>query len=131
MQKIINSVVSAIEKTGEAIDRNVTSKEELLEKSNELKTTLTNASKEIAIQDAKGNWMQRSWRPLSGLAFVLIILYNKFLAVAFGFPVAELEPEFWNLFQIVLGVFGFTRGVEKSVKAAHGMFKKKKASYEE
>lgn len=44
----------------------------------------------------------------------------------FGWPVSTLEPEFWDLFQVILGVFGLTRGIEKSVKAAHGMFKRKR-----
>ncbi len=70
-------------------------------------------------------WMQRSWRPISALVFVLIVFYTKLIAPVFSLPVAGLETDFWTSFNVILGVFGLTRGIEKTVKAADIVIKRK------
>jgi len=126
IKKVIDSIGLAIEKTGEAFDKNLTTKEEVLEKVKDIQSKLVEARLAYQLAEANGNWMQRSWRPITGLVFAVIVIYNKFLGVAFGLPVAELEAEFWNVFQITLGIFGLTRGLEKTVNAANNIFQKKK-----
>ncbi len=67
-------------------------------------------------EEAKGNWLQRSWRPILMLGFGFIVMYNKFFAPAFGLPNAELEGEFWNLLQLGVGGYVIGRSAEKIAK---------------
>ena len=83
--------------------------------------SLQNAQRDIILAETKGNWLQRSWRPLLMLLFGFIVAYAKFIAPAFGLPNAELEPEFWGLLQIGVGgyVVGLTRCRTGSWKDCH------------
>ena len=84
------------------LDKLFTSKEEkikaesiikqiLIEKQLELQQMQT----DVIIAEAKGNWLQRSWRPILMLSFGFIVIYVKFIAPVFGFTIPELEIEFW------------------------------------
>jgi len=68
---------------------------------------------DIIIAEAKGNWLQRSWRPILMLSFGFIIIYNKFAAPLFGWPIPILEGEFWTLLQIGIGGYVVGRSAEK------------------
>ena len=83
------------------LDKLFTSKEEkikaesiikqiLIEKQLELQKMQT----EIILAEAKGNWLQRSWRPILMLSFGFIVIYVKFIAPIFGFTIPALEIEF-------------------------------------
>ena len=65
------------------------------------------------IAEAKGNWLQRSWRPILMLSFGFIVIYNKFAAPLFGWPIPILEGEFWTLLQIGIGGYVVGRSAEK------------------
>jgi len=68
---------------------------------------------EIIVTEAKGNWLQRSWRPILMLAFGFIVIYVKFLAPLFDLRIPELENEFWNLLQLGIGGYVIGRTGEK------------------
>jgi hypothetical protein len=68
---------------------------------------------DIIIAEAKGNWMQRSWRPLLMLAFGFIVIYVKFIGPLFNLPIPELEIEFWDLLKIGIGGYVVGRTGEK------------------
>lgn len=112
-KNIVDSISNAIEVTGNAFDRNFTSKEEYLEYLKLIQEHLTNAKLQVVLSETQGNWMQRSWRPILALSFGFIVIYTKFLAPAFGFPNTELEHEFWNLLQLMLGGYVVGRTAEK------------------
>ncbi len=106
------------------LDKLFTSKEEkilaenaikqiLIEKQLELQRMQT----EIIVAEAKGNWIQRSWRPILMLAFGFIVIYVKFLAPLFDLTIPELENEFWNLLQIGIGGYVIGRTGEKMMKS--------------
>jgi len=106
------------------LDKLFTSKEEkilaenaikqiLIEKELELQRMQT----EIIVAEAKGNWIQRSWRPILMLAFGFIVIYVKFLAPLFDLTIPELENEFWNLLQIGIGGYVIGRTGEKMMKS--------------
>ena len=106
------------------LDKLFTSKEEkilaenaikqiLIEKELELQRMQT----EIIVAEAKGNWIQRSWRPILMLAFGFIVIYVKFLAPLFDLTIPELENEFWNLLQIGIGGYVVGRTGEKMMKS--------------
>ena len=72
---------------------------------------------EIIGTEAKGKWLQRSWRPILMLAFGFIVIYVKFLAPLFDLRIPELENEFWNLLQLGIGGYVIGRTGEKMMNS--------------
>ena len=50
-------------------------------------------------EEARGNWLQRSWRPLVMLAFAAVILVGAFTEL----PLLEESSRLWDLLEIGLG----------------------------
>ena len=103
-EKLVTSV-------GDAIDKNVTSKEEKLTLRNELSkilldfnSTIVSAQKEIIVAEATGNKLQRIWRPLVMLVFAGIVVLATFVDVRLD----EVPEDFWNLLKI--GIGGYVAG---------------------
>ena len=71
---------------------------------------------EIIVAEAKGNWLQRSWRPILMLSFGFIVIYVKFIGPLFGLPIPTLEVEFWELLKIGIGGYVVGRSAEKIAK---------------
>ncbi|MEI3422601.1 MAG: 3TM-type holin [Butyricimonas faecihominis] len=63
-------------------------------------------------EEARGNWLQRSWRPIVMLVFTLIILAGTFL----NLPILADTSRFWDLLEIGLGGYIIGRGSEQLVK---------------
>lgn len=124
-RKLIDSIGSAIEKTGEAFDKNFTSKEEFLNCLQEIQLKLLDVKEAILLQEAQGNFIQRSWRPILMLSFGSIIIYTKFFAPLFSLPTPELEPEFWELLKLGMGGYIIGRSVEKTASSVKHVFKRK------
>jgi len=114
---------SVVKDIMDGLDNLFTSKEEkiaakaanqkmLLDKQLELQKMQT----DVIITEAKGNWLQRSWRPILMLAFGFIVIYVKFIAPLFGLPIPPLENEFWNLLQLGIGGYVIGRTGEKMIK---------------
>jgi preprotein translocase subunit SecF len=107
MKKILEFLGgNVIKEIGDIIDNLFTNDEERIEAKNKIiqvlkekELELQKMQTEIIISEAKGNWLQRSWRPILMLAFGFIVIYVKFLAPLFNFRIPELENEFWNLLQ--------------------------------
>lgn len=125
MKKIIDwfggSVVKDIMS---GLDKLFTSKEEKILAENAIKQILIQKQlelqkmqTEIIVTEAKGNWLQRSWRPILMLAFGFIVIYVKFFAPLFDLRIPELENEFWNLLQIGIGGYVVGRSGEKMVRS--------------
>tara|TARA_B110000977_G_scaffold124000_1_gene158971 strand:+ start:73 stop:468 length:396 start_codon:yes stop_codon:yes gene_type:complete len=87
-------------------------KEIILQKKLELQQMQT----DIILAEAKGNWLQRSWRPILMLSFGFIVIYVKFLAPVFDLTIPELEIEFWELLKIGIGGYVVGRSAEKISK---------------
>jgi hypothetical protein len=106
------------------LDKLFTSKEEKILAENAIKQILIQKQlelqkmqTEIIVTEAKGNWLQRSWRPILMLAFGFIVIYVKFFAPLFSLPIPPLENEFWNLLQIGIGGYVVGRSGEKMVRS--------------
>ncbi len=124
MKKILNwFTTGVISEIGKVIDSLFTSEEERIKAKNEVfkvlqeqQMELQKLQTEIIVSEAKGNWLQRSWRPILMLAFGFIVIYVKFLAPLFDFRIPELENEFWNLLQLGIGGYVVGRSAEKISK---------------
>lgn len=68
--------------------------------------------------EMKGNWLQRSWRPLLMLMIILIIFNNYVLLPYFPehLSMMVLPDDLWDILKIGLGGYVVGRSVEKSVK---------------
>ena len=106
------------------LDKLFTSKEEKIKAQNVIKEILVKKQielqqlqTEIIVTEAKGNWLQRSWRPILMLAFGFIVIYVKFLGPVFELPIPPLENEFWNLLQLGIGGYVIGRTGEKMMKS--------------
>ena len=60
-------------------------------------------------EEARGNWLQRSWRPLVMLVFALIVLVGTFTTL----PLLSDTSRFWDLLEIGIGGYVIGRSGEK------------------
>jgi hypothetical protein len=125
MKKILEFFgANVIGDIGKVIDNLFTSDEERIQARNKIMQVLKEKELElqkmqtdIIIAEAKGNWMQRSWRPILMLSFGFIVIYVKFVAPLFDLKIPELENEFWNLLQIGIGGYVIGRTGEKMMNS--------------
>ena len=72
---------------------------------------LLEAQSSIIVAEAQGqSWLQRSWRPITMLVFLCLVV-----ADSFGWLANPLAEQAWTLLQIGLGGYVVGRSVEKSV----------------
>lgn len=67
------------------------------------------AQSAVLVEEAKGSWLQRSWRPLVMSVFAVIVLVGTFTSL----PILEETSRFWDLLEIGLGGYVVGRGGEK------------------
>ncbi|WP_303181275.1 3TM-type holin [uncultured Butyricimonas sp.] len=67
----------------------------------------------VLTEEARGTWLQRSWRPLVMLTFALIVLAGTFTSL----PMLADTSRFWDLLEIGLGGYVVGRSGEKIVQA--------------
>ena len=114
---------SVIGDIGKIIDDLFTSDEErdaaknkILQVLKEKELELQKMQTDIIIAEAKGNWLQRSWRPILMLSFGFIVIYVKFIAPMFSLPIPPLEDQFWSLLNLGIGGYVVGRSAEKVMK---------------
>jgi hypothetical protein len=74
---------------------------------------LLDSQAKIVTAEAQGNsWLQRSWRPLTMLVFLGLVV-----ADALNYLPNRLAPEAWNLLQLGLGGYVVGRSAEKTIPA--------------
>ncbi|WP_292271081.1 3TM-type holin [Butyricimonas sp.] len=67
------------------------------------------ARTEVLAEEARGNWLQRSWRPLVMLTFTLIVLVGTFTSL----PILADTSRFWDLLEVGIGGYVMGRSGEK------------------
>lgn len=121
ISKIFTSGASKlVDSIGTVLDNSITNTEEKMEIKAKLQDQILNFTQETIAQsasvintEAKGNWLQRSWRPIVMLSFAFIIVYRYFLSQVFVLPNLELPSEFWELLKVGLGGYVIGRSFEK------------------
>ena len=114
---LITAVSAAADKTLGLFTKKEEVKAEIQKAAETAAAAMLEAQKIIIAQEAAGNFLQRSWRPIIMLAFGFIIIYAYFLQPAF-FPdaihVAETLPDqFWSLLNLGVGGYVIGRSAEK------------------
>ena len=70
---------------------------------------LVEAKTSVITAEAQGaSWLQRNWRPITMLTFLVLVVADTFGLTAF-----RLDPEAWTLLQIGLGGYVVGRSAEK------------------
>ena len=85
----------------------------LLKLIQELERELAQARAVTVQEEVRGNWLQRSWRPLVMLVFALIVLVGTFTTL----PILSDTSRFWDLLEIGLGGYVVGRSGEKMAEA--------------
>lgn len=77
----------------------------------------------IITAEAQGNsWLQRSWRPITMLVFLALVVFDSF-----GWLPFRLAPDAWELLKIGLGGYVVGRSIEKAAgPIANAVITKKK-----
>ena len=115
--KTVTNLVSAV---GEIVDRlTLPGREKKQLETDILRLLIAVEEKTISEQaasireEARGNWLQRSWRPIVMLVVTLIILAGTFL----NLPILADTSRFWDLLEIGLGGYIIGRGSEQLVSS--------------
>jgi hypothetical protein len=82
----------------------------IFEKTMEYEQQLLKAKSDIIVAEAQGNWLTSSWRPITMLTFLLLVVLDSF-----GLLASPLADEAWLLLQIGLGGYVTGRSMEKLV----------------
>ena len=109
--KLIDAVHTSTEEKMKLNAAIKTIENELLVKVIDYETKLLEAKASIITSEAQGaSWMQRNWRPVTMLTFLVLVVCDSFGLLAF-----RLSAEAWLLLQIGLGGYVASRGAEKIV----------------
>ncbi len=77
---------------------------------------LLESQSKVIMAEAQGqSWLQRNWRPITMLTFLVLVICDCFGLLAF-----RLSEEAWTLLQIGLGGYVVGRSVEKIVPQFKG-----------
>lgn len=93
----------------------------IFEKTMQYETQLLEAKSNIVVAEAQGgSWLQRSWRPITMLTFLCLVV-----ADSFGWLASPLAKEAWTLLQIGLGGYVVGRSMEKMAPKISDALKRK------
>ena len=114
----------ALQNTLVKLKNEVTTKQiDLLSKQMDLEKQLLDAQTSIINTEAKSeSWVARSWRPITMLTFLLIIVLN---ALGFIELQEKFAQDFMTLVQIGLGGYVVGRSAEKAAPAVAAAIKRK------
>jgi hypothetical protein len=133
--KLLSIIKDFFGPAAELIDNVHTSTEEKLEKKAQLlalqasflEAALEHEAKalerksEIVLAEARGeSWLQRSWRPVTMLVFLGLVVFDQF-----GWLQFRLASEAWTLLQLGIGGYVVGRSVEKTVVPIANVLKSK------
>jgi hypothetical protein len=79
---------------------------------------LDGQQKIILAEASSGGWLTRSWRPITMLTFLALVVCDSF-----GWLPNKLAPQAWTLLQVGLGGYTIGRSLEKVGPAIAGVFK--------
>ncbi|MDO9477653.1 MAG: 3TM-type holin [Pseudohongiella sp.] len=116
LSEVIKPVTELIDNVHTSTDEKLQLRAEFLRLQNAVTEQLLDYEKQILISqtqiitaEANGqSWLQRSWRPITMLTFLVLVVCDSFGLLAF-----RLSEEAWQLLQIGLGGYVVGRSAEK------------------
>ena len=114
--KLIDDVHTSIEEKLTLKNKLAVIQNEIHSKLIEYETKLLQSKTAIITAEANGqSWIQRNWRPITMLTFLVLVVFDSF-----GWLANPLAPEAWTLLQIGLGGYVAGRSGEKIVSQIKG-----------
>lgn len=109
---LIDDLHTSEEERGKLANELATIQNNVMIKALELQEKMLAAQSQIITAEAQGqSWLQRNWRPITMLTFLVLVVLDSF-----GLLANRLAPEAWLLLQIGLGGYVIGRTAEKSLK---------------
>ena len=109
---LIDNLTTTDEERGKLKNELTKIENEFLGKALEYEAKLLDSQSRIVESEAKGqSWLQRNWRPITMLTFLILVVCDSFGWLAF-----RLSGEAWTLLQIGLGGYVVGRTGEKIVE---------------
>jgi len=109
LNELVDNVHTSTEEKLELKAKLVGIKNQVTMKALELERELLESKTKIITTEAQGeSWIQRNWRPITMLTFLVLVVFD-----AFGWTEFRLSEQAWTLLQIGLGGYVVSRGVEK------------------
>lgn len=118
VSSIFKPAAQLIDDLHTSTEEKMTLKKEMMKVENELtskvieyESKLMEAQSSIINAEASGHsWIQRNWRPVTMLTFLVLVVLDSF-----GWLHNKLAPEAWTLLQVGLGGYVVGRSVEKVI----------------
>ena len=118
LKQIINPVAKVVDEVHTSDEERLklktalyTVEVQLATKALDYEKSILQAKQSIIVAEAQGqSWMQRNWRPITMLTFLVLVV-----ADTFGLTHFRLSEEAWTLLQIGLGGYVVGRSAEKVV----------------
>lgn len=110
---LINDLLEQVEKVITGVEATHLEKKKLKSEVNKLifyyLEKVNDNQTSVILSEAKGNWLQKSWRPIVMLTFTLIIVIGMFTPL----EILEKDSPFWSLLELGLGGYVIGRSAEK------------------
>jgi len=121
LDKGLDVVDQFIEDKDKANELKTKIKEKILVQNHEYAIGLLKGQVDIILAEAKGGWLQRTWRPGLMALFGIIILnnyvLNPWLSALLSIDIVmPIPPEMWTLLKLGMGGYVVGRSTEKIVK---------------
>ena len=126
ISKVIEPIAGLVDKLHTSDDERLEAKAVLLQLQTSLMSQTLDYEKQIAasqrdiiVAETQANsWLTRSWRPITMLTLVAIVVISQFTAM-------EVPPDLWFVIKLGLGGYVGGRSVEKSVASVVKVMKAK------
>ena len=115
-KEITDSVGGIIDKLSTSDDEKLNAKAKLTEIVLTSLNSLYNAQKDVLMKEMSGNWLQKSWRPLTMLTFVTLLVLRWTGLATHDLPI-ELESQLMEIIKLGLGGYVIGRSAENITKS--------------
>lgn len=107
--KLVDELHTSEEERLDAKTRMLSAQTEVTMKILDYEAQLMQMKSSIVLAEAQGqSWIQRSWRPITMLTFLALVLFDSFGMLPF-----RLADQAWTLLQVGLGGYVVGRSAEK------------------
>lgn len=115
-KEITDSVGSIIDNLSTSDNEKLDAKAKLTDIVLKSLNSLYNAQRDVLMKEMSGNWLQKSWRPLTMLTFVVLLVLRWTGLATHDLPV-ELESQLMDIIKLGLGGYVIGRSAENITKS--------------
>jgi hypothetical protein len=118
---LVDSLHTSGEEKGKLVNELTKMENDLAMKVLEYEAKIMELQTSVIKSEAEGSsWLQKSWRPITMLTFLMLVVLDSF-----GWLANRLAPEAWTLLQVGLGGYVVGRTIEKVAPSMMEKFGKK------